>query len=139
IRNFAFIDGRTKTTFFSDKKVLAKKDAKWIYLDEELNELLSFGIFDEAEPFTENGFAIVMKDSVYGIINNKGKYVYNLEYNSVHHPEKYSDRIEMFVLEKDGVYQMLDKNAKPITDFNIEDYDIDNNDKYDVLLIYKTI
>src|SRR5690606_2641673 len=68
IRNFAFIDGRTKTTFFSDKKVLAKKDAKWIYLDEELNELLSFGIFDEAEPFTENGFAIVMKDSVYGII-----------------------------------------------------------------------
>lgn len=111
-----------RQTFFGNGPVLVERNEKIAYLNSKLEEIIPFGVYDEGMPFNANRFAIVAKDAKYGIIDEKGNLVVDTLYDLIEHPAIYSSISETFVLKKDNLFQLLNKELKPITDFNITDY-----------------
>ncbi len=123
---FITINGRDKTTFFNNGLALVRKGKRIAYLDSKLNEVVPFGQYNDGEPFNNNRLAIVSKNGRYGVIDAYGKPVVRKEYNLIEHPKRYSDESELFVAKKGRYFQVLDKNARPISEMNIKNYTWDS-------------
>jgi len=131
-------DGRNKNTYFKGDLAIVTVGNQSQYLDRNLKEVIPFGEYDYTESLNKNGFGIVAKNNKYGIIDNKGNEIIRLEYDKIEHPKRYSNILELFVLEKNGTYQIFDENIKPIKqDILSYEWDkIDFDDYYlDVLLL----
>lgn len=131
-------DGRDKDTYFKGDLAIVTIGNQSKYLNRNLNEVIPFGKYDYTESLNKNGFGIVAKNKKFGIINNQGIEIVPLEYDKIEHPKRYSNILELFVLEKNGTLQIFDENIKPIKQ-NILSYEwdkIDFDDYYlDVLLL----
>lgn len=131
-------DGRNKNTYFKGDLAIVTVGNQSQYLDRNLKEVIPFGEYDYTESLNKNGFGIVAKNNKYGIIDNKGNEIIRLEYDKIEHPKRYSNILELFVLEKNGTLQIFDENIKPIKqDILSYKWDkIDFDDYYlDVLLL----
>src|SRR5690606_16505771 len=131
-------NGRDKDTYFKGGLAIVSIGNQTQFLDKNLKEIIPIGKYDYVESLNKNGFGIVGKNNKFGIINNQGKEVIPLEYDKIEHPKRYSNILELFVLEKNEKLQILDENTKPIKQ-NILSYSwdkIDFDDYYlDVLLL----
>jgi hypothetical protein len=76
-----FKNNYSNLLYMSDDRVWASKGGKWGLLDNTGKALTEF-IFDGATQF-KNGYASVMMNAKYGVINKAGKLVIPAEYNSL--------------------------------------------------------
>lgn len=131
-------NGRNKDTYFKGGLAIVSIGNKTQFLDKNLKEIIPLGKYDYVESLNKCGFGIVGKNKKYGIIDNKGNEIVRLDYDKVEHPKRYSNILELFVLEKNGTLQIFDANIKLIKE-DILDYTwdkIDFDDYYlDVLLL----
>lgn len=67
--------------YMAEDRVWASKDGKWGLLDNTGKAITEF-IFDGAN-FFKNGYAVVMQNDKYGVINKAGKFVVPAEYKSL--------------------------------------------------------
>ena len=58
-------------------------------------------IYDDAEPFTESGIAVVKKGKRYGVINTKGATVVPIQYNTVWVTERNGSELGYIILIND--------------------------------------
>lgn len=105
---------------FKNGLAIAQKDEKPTYLDKQGKEVIEAGKYDYAEAFTTSGFAIVSRNSKYGIINISGKEVIPLQYDNIEHPRSYSNILELFILKQNGKLKILDTQLKLITEEILE-------------------
>jgi hypothetical protein len=132
-------NGRDKDTYFKGGLAIVIIGNRTQYIDRNLKEVIPFGKYDYSESLNKNGFGIVGKNNKFGIINNKGIEVVSLEYDKIEHPKRYSNILELFVLQKNGSLKILDENIKVIKE-NISAYSwdkIDFNDHYLNVLLLK--
>src|SRR5690606_27686993 len=126
------------STYFKGGLAIVYLENKPQLINKNMQVIVPVGKYDYIESLNKNGFGIVAKNNKYGIINNQGQEVIPLEYNKIEHPKRYSNILELFVLEKNGTLQIFDENIKPIKQ-NILSYTwdkIDLGDYYiDVLLL----
>lgn len=113
---------KRKKTFFEKGLCLVKSKNKFAYLNKEFVEIIPFGTYDFCTPF-RNNLTIVAKKGKYGIIDNTGIEIVPLEYDLIEHPERYYNKSSIFALNKGELFQLLDKDANPITDFDITKYE----------------
>ena len=126
------------STYFKGGLALVYLENKPQLINKNMQVIVPIGKYDYIESLNKNGFGIVAKNNKFGIINNEGIEVVPLEYDKIEHPKRYSNILELFVLEKNRTLQILDENIKPIKQ-NILSYEwdkIDLDDYYlDVLLL----
>lgn len=103
----------------SDGLRLVGNDGKFGYLDKKGNIVIDF-IFDGAFDF-RNGYAIVCLGSVYGIIDTKGQYVVNPQYDELNYAYSEKSGKNLFVAEKDSKTGYIDEKGNTVIDF-IFDY-----------------
>jgi len=126
-QSYIKVDGRDKNTYFKGGLAIVSIGGQSQYLDRNLKEVVPLGKYDFTESLNKNGFGIVAKNNKFGIINNEGAEIIPLEYDTIVHPKRYSNILELFVLQKDGIYQIFDENTKLIKQ-NILDYTWDKID-----------
>ncbi len=102
-----------------------KKNGEFSFINSSFKEVIPFGAYDIAKPF-QNNFAIVAKKNKYGIIDSLGNLILPLKYSLIEHPKEYSNQSELFIIKQNNKLQLLDKTAKPITEFNITEYEWDS-------------
>lgn len=126
------------STYFKGGLALVYLENKPQLINKNMQVIVPVGKYDYIESLNKNGFGIVAKNNKYGIIDNKGNEIVRLEYDKIEHPKRYSNILELFVLEKNATLQIFDANIKLIKE-NILDYTwdkIDFDDYYlDVLLL----
>ncbi len=131
-------DGRDKDTYFKGDLAIVTIGNQSKYLNRNLKEIIPLGKYDYTESLNKNGFGIVAKNKKFGIINNQGIEIIPLEYDKIEHPKRYSNILELFVLQKNQTLKILDKNTRLIKQ-NILDYTWDkinfDDDYLDVLLL----
>lgn len=59
---------------------IESKNGKYGYIDYDSKEVIIPFIYDFAYEFNSNGFAVVLKDSLLGVINEKGEIILPIEY-----------------------------------------------------------
>jgi hypothetical protein len=116
----SYYDDRNYTYF---KKGLCRVQRKnqFGYINNQFQEVVPFGKYAKAEPF-RNYLGIIAKNGKFGIIDTLGNEVLPLKYGLIEHPTEYSNESDLFVVKQGKNLQLLDKKAKPITDFNIKEY-----------------
>ena len=125
-------------TYFERGLCRVERNGKIAYLNKEFKEVVNFGTYDASEPF-RNYLGIVSKNGKYGIIDTLGNIVLPIKYDFIEHPTEYSNESDLFSVRKGQNIQLLDKTAKPITDFNIKEFEwdiyegIDSYQRYFVL------
>ncbi|WP_299685847.1 WG repeat-containing protein [uncultured Dokdonia sp.] len=125
VETYIEIDGRTKSTLFGNGLVLVKAENKTAYINNDLEEIVPFGTYEIAKPF-QNDLGIVSNNRKYGIINTQGEIVIPITNDFIEHPSEYSNNSELIAIRKGNIIQLLDKTAKPITDFDIKEYKWDS-------------
>jgi len=76
-----FKNNYSNLLYLCDDRIWAKKGGKWGLLDNTGNAITEF-IFESANQF-KNGYAVVMINEKYGVINKAGKLVVPAAYNSL--------------------------------------------------------
>jgi hypothetical protein len=112
-------------TYFKNGLCRVKKNGAFGYINANLQVVIPFGTYDVSEPFHQS-FGIVAKNNKYGIVDSLGKLTLPLIYDLIERPKKYSNQSDYFVIKQNNKLQLLDKNTKPITKFNIIEYQLDN-------------
>ncbi|WP_298481424.1 WG repeat-containing protein [uncultured Maribacter sp.] len=112
-------------TYFKRGLCRVKKNGEFGFINSDFKEVVPFGTYDIAEPF-QNNLAIVAKKNKYGVIDTLGNLILPLKYSLIEHPHEYSNQSELFMVKQDSKLQLLDKTAKPITEFNIIEYEWDS-------------
>ncbi|WP_161804611.1 WG repeat-containing protein [Lacinutrix himadriensis] len=125
VETYIEVDGITKSTLFGNGLVLVKAENKTAYINNDLEEIVPFGTYEIAKPF-QNDLGIVYNNGKYGIINTLGEVVIPIKNDFIEHPSEYSNESELFAIRKGNNIQLLDKTAKPITDFDIKEYEWDS-------------
>lgn len=112
-------------TYFQKGGCRVKKNGKVSYINNEFNEIVPFGTYEFGEPF-RNYLAIVAQKGKYGIIDTLGKVIMPIEYDLIEHPIEYSNESNLFAIRKGQNIQLLDSSAKPITGFDIKEFEWDS-------------
>lgn len=76
-----FKENYNSLLYMTEDRVWAAKDGKWGLLDNTGKAITAF-IFDGANHF-KNGYAVVMQNDKYGVINKSGKFIVPAEYKSL--------------------------------------------------------
>ena len=121
----SYYDDRNHT-YFQKGLCRVEKDGKIAYIDNDFNEIVAFGTYEVAEPF-RNHLAIVAQNGKYGIIDTLGKVILPLKYDFIEHPSEYSNKSDLFAVKKGKEIRILDKSTKPVTDFEIKDFEWDTH------------
>ena len=118
------IKDKSGNTFWKNGLILVSKNKQIAYLDKNLKEIIPFGKYDTGERFNQNRIAIVSKNHKYGIINEFGKEVVKLEYDTIEHPEEDYRDSEIFVAKRNNSLVLLNKHGEKIYD-KIKDFSFD--------------
>src|SRR5690606_41066656 len=102
------------STYFKGGLAIVYLENEMQLINKNMQIIVPIGKYDHIESLNKNGFGIVAKNNKFGIINNQGKEVIPLEYNKIVHPKRYSNILELFILEKNGIIEILDENTKSI-------------------------
>ncbi|MUV02990.1 hypothetical protein GN157_04645 [Flavobacterium rakeshii] len=132
-------NGRDKDTYFKGGLAIAIIGNQVQYLDQNLKEVIPLGKYDFTKSLNKNGFGIVGKNNKFGIINNQGREVVPLEYDTILHPTRYTNILELFILKKNETLKILDENTKVIKENILAcTWDkIDSDDYYSNVLLVK--
>ena len=103
------------TTYFIDGSMKLSKNGKIGFLDKNLKEVLEFGKYDNILIFNQKGLAIVEDKSKYGIINSKGQIVLDIIYDSISNDGFYGNKLETYVIKKEGKLKLLSKDLISIS------------------------
>jgi len=112
-------------TYFKRGLCRVERNGKIAYLNQNFEEVVPFGTYEIAEPF-RNYLGIVGKNGKYGIIDTLGTVILPLEYDFIEHPTEYSNESDLFAVKKGNNIQILDNQANPITDFDIQEFEWDS-------------
>lgn len=124
-------------TFFKSGPCRVVTSGKPYYINSKFQKVIKPGTYEVAQPF-RNDFAIVSSNEKYGIINTKGEVVIPLDFENISHPSRWSNKMDLFILEKENKLQVLDRKTTPITNFDIVDYlwdTFDNGEEFQTILI----
>lgn len=121
------------STYFKGGLAVVYLNNKPQLINKDMQVIVPTGKYDHIESLNKNGFGIVAKDKKFGIINRKGVEVVPLEYDIIEHPKRYSNILELFVLQKNEILKILDENIKP-TKQNVLSYEWDKIDFHDYYL-----
>ncbi|HLV51135.1 MAG TPA: WG repeat-containing protein, partial [Flavobacterium sp.] len=126
------------STYFKGGLALVYLENKPQLINKNMQVIVPVDEYDYIGSLNKNGLGIVAKNNKFGIINNQGEEVIPLEYDKIEHPKRYSNILEIFVLEKNKNIQILDENIKPIKQnvlsYSWDKIDVDNY-YLDVLLL----
>lgn len=90
-----------------NRRICAKRDGKYGYLDPEGNEVIPF-VFDNAYTFSQ-GFAAVSQEGKWGIVDTAGRFLLPVAYDhSGIHSEAYCFHDGWALIEKDHHYGYVD-------------------------------
>ncbi len=127
--------------FMDNGLILVRKGKEYGYLGKDLKEIIGFGQYEFAEPLNKNGYAIVSKNSFYGIINSKGQLEVPLKYSLLKHPEgMYGGHYEEYYVWLNGRVGLLNENTELVTDVIYDDIIRENvkiNDSIDIAFLLK--
>jgi hypothetical protein len=98
-------------------------DSSYVFVN-KLGQQVFGKKFSNASGFN-NGLAYVQEKDKYGIINNKGVYVVQPEYEKI--SQVWETDMEMFAVKKDGKWGFMDKSAKMVVP---PTYDEPNDEGY---------
>lgn len=104
----------------SDQRILAKKDGKYGYLDQNLKERTDF-IWDDATNFME-GLAAVKSGEKWAVINKKGEFLTDYVYDDVKRDgHNFCSRNEVVWVKENGRYHLINQKAEPVGNGAYED------------------
>jgi hypothetical protein len=101
------------TGFFSGGLAALKKDEKYGYIDKDGKPVIDY-IFDRADNFI-NGVAIVSVNKLYGMIDKKGDFLLEPQFET--RVFSFEDTSGLFGFVKDGKVGYFDANGKLMIDF----------------------
>jgi len=137
--DFINLENSKDNTYFKGGVAIVIQNSKPIFLDKNLNEIKTSEVYDNAESFTDKGFSIVEKNEKFGVISKDGKVILPLIYSSIEHPQQYSNKLEIFAVKRNNIFQIFNSEFKPITDSNISEYSWikfkQNNKTIDALIL----
>jgi hypothetical protein len=123
--------GKQKSNFIYDEIIFSKigliyvkKDRQIGYLDFNLKEIIPFGKYTYGENFNQNKLAIVSKNNRFGVINEFGKEVIKIEYDTLEHPGKDYTESNTFAARKNNYFILFDEKGKKVAD-KIKEYSFD--------------
>jgi hypothetical protein len=112
-------------TYFEKGLCRVENNGKIGYINRKFKEVVPLGKYQVAEPF-RNHLGIVANEGNFGIIDTLGKVIVPLKYDFIEHPTEYSNASDLFAVKKGKNIQFLDKNANPVTDFDIKEFEWDS-------------
>ena len=104
--------------------IYVKKNRQMGYLDFNLKEIIPFGKYTFGENFNQNKLAIVSKNNHFGVINEFGKEVIKIEYDTLEHPKRDYIESSTFVARKNNYFILFDEKGKKVAD-KIKGYSFD--------------
>lgn len=114
-----------KITFSKSSLIYVIKNKQIAYLDNNLDEIIPFGKYSYGEVFNENGLAIVSNHHHhYGVINEFGKEVVKIEYDTLERPERDYSKSNIFVARKNNYFILFDEKGIKVAD-KIKEYSFD--------------
>jgi hypothetical protein len=123
--------GKQKSNFIYDEIIFSeigliyvKKDRQIGYLDFNLKEIIPFGKYTYGENFNQNKLAIVSKNNRFGVINEFGKEVIKIEYDTLEHPGRDYTESNIFAARKNNYFILFDEKGKKVAD-KIKEYSFD--------------
>ena len=106
--------------------MVAQTGIKYAYLGNNNDYIVPFGVYDFADAFGLGRKAIVAKNGKYGIINEFGKLVLQLEYDFIERPSNFSNYAKIYLATQQKTVTVFDENLSEISIKGIATY-LDNN------------
>ena len=108
-------------TYVNGFMIIKLNDGKYSFVNKD-GKVITSG-YDMVYNFNKNGYAVVLKDNLYGVINDKGKLVLDLKYDDI----KLLDDVffnniynktnrNLFIIKIDNKYGIIDSNKKVVLD-----------------------
>lgn len=116
----------------SDFTFVVTQDHELQIINSKNEILVDLGNYDDLgytpiSPFNKNGFAIVLDESQHcGVIDHEGKIQLELKYDEI----KYNDETETYLIKKNNLYGLYDKNLKEILPIKYDYINYKNTDSY---------
>ena len=80
-----------------------------------MKEVIPLGTYSYGESFNQNRLAIVSKNNRFGVINEYGKEIIKIEFDTIEHPQRDYYESKTFVAEKTIILFYLMKMVKRLT------------------------
>lgn len=113
------------------------KERQYAIIDKNEKQIVKFGTYDDIDTTGNDKYYQVKKDSLYGIIDEKGDIILPIEYDKI----STYDQLDIFYVEKDDKYYYLSENGKVICETekkgyfnNSISYSLRINSSYDYLI-----
>lgn len=133
---FSVVESNSETVkrdfFFHKGLALVENEGRHALINREMEEVVSFDLYDKIYPMNYEGYSIVVKDNCYGIIDPRGKLKVDLVNDHISNEAlaSYEKDFNSFLVENKGAYQILNEKSENEIGFIFDKVEITRNNYY---------